>query len=244
MAKSASSVAIVTGAANGIGLAIAHSLLQGRWRVAAVDLPGMGLARRFAGQRRAAVIEGDVAHAETAAAAVDLALERFGRLDGVVSNAGIARNKPIAELTLEEWHRVIDINLTAAFLFARAAERPLRNSRGAMVLIASSRAIMSEANTEAYSASKGGLVALTHALAISFAPDVRVNCVSPGWIQNRNYGELREKDHAQHPAGRVGRPEDIAAIVEFLLDKDRAGFITGADFLIDGGMTRKMIYVE
>ncbi len=103
---------------------------------------------------------------------------------------------------------------------------------------------MSEANTEAYSASKGGLVALSHALSISFAPDVRVNCVSPGWIRTRNYGELRRKDHAQHPAGRVGRPEDVAAMVQFLLDRERAGFITGANFLLDGGMTRKMIYVE
>ena len=113
-----------------------------------------------------------------------------------------------------------------------------------MVLIASSRAVMSEPNTEAYSASKGGLVALTHALAMSFAPDVRVNCISPGWIKTKDYDELREQDHAQHPAGRVGKPEDIAAMVEFLLDRERSGFITGANFLVDGGMTRKMIYVE
>ena len=243
MAKS-SSVAIVTGAANGIGLAIARSLIQSGWRVAALDLPGTGLARRFAKHRRAAIIEGDVAQEEAAARAVAAALERFGRLDGVVSNAGISRNKPIRRLTLEEWHRVLDVNLTAAFLLARAAETALRRSKGAMVLIASSRALMSEANTEAYSASKGGLVALTHALSISFAPDVRVNCVSPGWIRTRNYGELRKKDHAQHPAGRVGKPEDVAAMAQFLLDPERSGFVTGANFLVDGGMTRKMIYVE
>jgi len=237
-------VAIVTGAANGIGLAIARLLIKSGWRVAALDLPGAGLARRFGKHRGAAVIEGDVADEETAARAVVRALERFGRLDGVVCNAGISRNKPIAKLTLEEWHRVLDVNLTAAFLFARAAEQPLRRSKGAMVLIASSRALMSEANTEAYSASKGALVALTHALAISFAPDVRVNCISPGWIRTRNYGALRREDHAQHPAGRVGKPEDVAAMAEFLLDRPRSGFITGANFLVDGGMTRKMIYVE
>ena len=244
MPRSASSVAIVTGAANGIGLAIARSLIQSGWRVAALDLPGTGLARRFAKHRRAAIIEGDVAQEEAAGRAVAAALERFGRLDGVVSNAGISRNKPIRRLTLEEWHRVLDVNLTAAFLLARAAETALRRSKGAMVLIASSRALMSEANTEAYSASKGGLVALTHALSISFAPDVRVNCVSPGWIRTRNYGELRKKDHMQHPAGRVGKPEDIAAMAQFLLDPERSGFVTGANFLVDGGMTRKMIYVE
>ena len=244
MPRSASSVAIVTGAANGIGLAIARSLIQSGWRVAALDLPGTGLARRFAKHRRAAIIEGDVAQEAAAARSVAAALERFGRLDGVVSNAGISRNKPIRRLRLEEWHRVLDVNLTAAFLLARAAEAALRRSKGAMVLIASSRALMSEANTEAYSASKGGLVALTHALSISFAPDVRVNCVSPGWIRTRNYGELRKKDHAQHPAGRVGKPEDVAAMVQFLLDPERSGFITGANFLVDGGMTRKMIYAE
>ena len=244
MARSPSPVAIVTGAANGIGLAVARSLLQAGWRVAAVDLAGAGLARRFAKRRRAAILEGDVAEENTAERAVAAALETFGRLDGVVSNAGISRNKPIGTLTREEWHRVLDVNLTAAFLFARAAETALRKRKGAMVLIASSRALMSEANTEAYSASKGGLVALSHALSISFAPDVRVNCVSPGWIRTRNYGELRRKDHAQHPAGRVGRPEDVAAMVQFLLDRERAGFITGANFLLDGGMTRKMIYVE
>src|SRR5204862_7307866 len=125
--------------------------------------------------------------------------------------------------------RVIDVNLTAAYLFARAAEQPLRKAKGAIVTIASTRALMSEAGTEAYSASKGGLVALTHALAISLGPDVRVNCVSPGWIKTKSYGELRKKDHAQHPAGRVGRPEDVAAMVEFLLDRQRSGFINGAN---------------
>jgi NAD(P)-dependent dehydrogenase (short-subunit alcohol dehydrogenase family) len=244
MPKSASRVAIVTGAANGIGLASARLLLRSGWRVAALDLPGAGLARKFGKHRRAAPVEGDVAEQETAERAVAAALEKFGRLDGVVSNAGISRNKPIEKLTLAEWHRVLDVNLTAAFLLARAAETPLRRTKGAMVLVASTRALMSEPNTEAYSASKGGLVALTHALALSFAPDVRVNCVSPGWIRTKDYGSLRKQDHAQHPAGRVGRPQDIAAMVEFLLDRERSGFVTGANFVVDGGMTRKMIYVE
>jgi hypothetical protein len=152
--------------------------------------------------------------------------------------------KPLRQLTLEEWHRVIDTNLTAAFLLARAAERPLRKAHGSIVLIASTRASMSEANTESYSASKGGLVALTHALAISLGPEVRVNCISPGWIATKDYGALRRKDHAQHPAGRVGKPDDIAEITAFLLDDKRSGFVTGANFVVDGGMTRKMIYVE
>jgi NAD(P)-dependent dehydrogenase (short-subunit alcohol dehydrogenase family) len=181
---------------------------------------------------------------ETAKHAVSATIGRFGRLHALVSNAGIMIRKPLHQLTAVEWHRVIDANLTATFLFARAAEKALRKARGAIVTIASTRALMSEANTESYSASKGGLVALTHALAISLAPDVRVNCVSPGWIATGNYSALRRKDHAQHPAGRVGKPEDIAEIVAFLLDAKRSGFVTGANLVVDGGMTRKMIYEE
>jgi NAD(P)-dependent dehydrogenase (short-subunit alcohol dehydrogenase family) len=240
-------VALVTGAAHGLGRAIAQRLLDEGWRVGAVDLPSAGLSRTYSKQsRRTALIEGDVSEEQTARRAVAAVTDKFGRLDGLVSNAGIMMRKPISRLTLAEWRKVIDTNLTAAFLFARAAEKELRAAGGAIVTIASTRALMSEPNTESYAASKGGLVALTHALAISLAPDVRVNCVSPGWIVVRREEQqaLRRKDHLQHPAGRVGKPQDIAEIVAFLLDRERAGFITGANFVVDGGMTRKMIYEE
>lgn len=180
----------------------------------------------------------------TAARAVKGALDAFGRLDALVSNAGIMIRKPIRLLTLTEWRRVIDVNLTATFLLARAAEKPLRKAKGAIVTVASTRARMSEPNTESYAASKGGIDALTHALAISLGPDVRVNCVSPGWIQTTGYASLKRRDHAQHPVGRVGKPEDVAEMVAFLLDAKRSGFVTGADFAVDGGMTRKMIYED
>src|SRR5690606_15372717 len=115
--------------------------------------------------------------------------------------------------------------------------------------IASTRGLMSEPNGEAYAASKGGLIALTHALAVSLAPDVRVNCISPGWIEvsdwkkasQRKAPQHSEQDRMQHPAGRIGRPNDIAAMIAYLAGPD-AGFVTGANFVIDGGMTRKMIY--
>jgi NAD(P)-dependent dehydrogenase (short-subunit alcohol dehydrogenase family) len=237
--------ALVTGGANGIGHAIARHLLAGGWRLGIVDLPGSGLRRSFPSHRRnILLIEGDVREEETAARAVAGIVDRFGLLDGLVSNAGIMIRKKLRPLGLAEWHRVIDTNLTATFLFARAAEKALRKTQGSIVTIASTRALMSEPDTESYAAAKGGLVALTHALAISLGPDVRVNCVSPGWIETKNYAALRRKDHAQHPSGRVGKPSDIAEIVAFLLDRERSGFMTGANFVVDGGMTRKMIYEE
>ena len=238
-------VALVTGGANGIGRAVAHHLLAAGWRVGIIDTAGSGLKRAFPQRNRDVIaVEGDVREEETVSRTIKMLVKNFGRLDAVVSNAGIMIRKPLRRLTLAEWHRVIDTNLTAAFLLSRGAERLLRKARGAMVLIASTRALMSEANTESYSASKGGLVALTHALAISLGPDVRVNCVSPGWIATKNYSALRRKDHAQHPVGRVGKPQDIAEIVAWLLDAKRSGFVTGANVVVDGGMTRKMIYEE
>ena len=244
MLRPAQPAALVTGAAHGIGLAIAKHLLDHGWSIAAFDLPKSGLSRSFAKSAHVAPIEGDVADAATVVRGVDQAMKIFGRLDGLVSNAGIMKRKPVGKLSLADWQRVIDVNLTAAFLFARAAEKALRKAKGSIVTIASTRALMSEPNTEAYAATKGGLVALTHALALSLGPDIRVNCISPGWIETGDYARLRKKDHDQHPAGRVGKPADIAEIAAFLLDGKRSGFVTGANFVVDGGMTRKMIYSE
>ena len=120
-------------------------------------------------------------------------------------NAGLAKFAPLAETTLEMWNQVLATNLTSTFLLAKAAAGDLKQAHGAIVTIASTRAHMSEPGTLAYSASKGGVVALTHALAMTLAPKVRVNCVSPGWIDTGKHGPLKPSDHAQHPAGRVGR---------------------------------------
>jgi NAD(P)-dependent dehydrogenase (short-subunit alcohol dehydrogenase family) len=244
-ARAARPVALVTGAAKGIGRAIALHLLDAGWCVTAFDLPKTRLVQQFRGwARSSATIEGDAADEDTVREAVRLALDRFGRLDAVVASADILLRRPLRRLTLDDWHRVMDTNLTSTFLLAREAQRALRAAKGAIVTVASSRALMSEPNTESYAASKGGLAALTHALAISLGPAVRVNCVSPGWVATSDYNKLRRRDHLQHPAGRVGRPQDVAETVAFLLDREKSGFITGANFTVDGGMTRKMVLME
>lgn len=232
---SGSRVALVTGAARGIGRAVALRLVRDGYAVAGVD-------RDVASVPGVVMWQADVAVEAAVQAAVDGVMQRWGRLDALVSNAGTMVRKPLATLTLAEWQGVIGTNLTAAFLLARAAAGALAATRGAMVTVASIRAHMSEPDTEAYAASKGGLVALTHALSVSLGPAVRVNCVSPGWIDVGG-DPLRAVDHAQHPAGRVGRPEDVAALVAWLLGPE-AGFVTGAEFVLDGGMTRKMMYAE
>jgi NAD(P)-dependent dehydrogenase (short-subunit alcohol dehydrogenase family) len=185
--------------------------------------------------------------------AVAAALAAFGRLDGLVNNAGVANphTGPVDTLELAAWDRVIATNLTGVLACCKHAVPALRAQRGSIVNIASTRALQSEPGSEAYAAAKGGVVALTHALSLSLGPDIRVNCISPGWIDVRAWQKsakrssepLREEDHAQHPVGRVGKPQDVAALTTFLLG-DQAGFITGQNYVIDGGMTRKMIYVE
>ncbi len=240
----AARVALVSGGARGIGAAVARRLAAEGWQVIAADRAPDETVEPVAGVR---VVHCDVSDEAQVAALLDGLRGSAGRLDALVCNAGFMVRRPLRDLSLDDWNRVLATNLTSAFLLVRAAEDLLRAARGAVVTIASTRARMSEPDTESYSASKGGLVALTHALAISLGPEVRVNCVSPGWIdtsRTKDGGEtLRPEDHAQHPAGRVGRPEDVAALVAWLAGAE-SGFVTGAEFVIDGGMTRKMIYAE
>lgn len=228
-------VALVTGAARGIGAAIAARLARDGYRVVAADLDPAGPPPP--GGRGAAC---DVADAAAVQALIDGIRSQERRLDAMVCNAGVMIRKPIARLSPQEWARVLAVNLTGSFLLVRAAEDLLRAAHGAVVTIASTRARMSEPHTEAYAASKAGLVGLTHALAISLGPAVRVNCISPGWIFTKG-DPPRPVDAAFHPAGRVGTADDIAALAAFLVGPD-SGFVTGAEFVVDGGVTRKMVY--
>jgi NAD(P)-dependent dehydrogenase (short-subunit alcohol dehydrogenase family) len=223
-------VAVVSGGAQGIGKAVAEVLAGRGWQVAVADIQKSDFF----------FVKTDVSREASVRACVRSVAKRFGRLDALVNNAGIAdpHTGPLEKLELREWNRRIGVNLTGCFLMAKHATPHLRRARGAIVNIASTRALQSEPDTEAYAASKGGLVAFTHALAMSLGPQVRVNCISPGWIAHQPVGK---KDHAQHPVGRVGRSGDIAALVAYLLS-DAAGFVTGQNFVVDGGMTKKMIY--
>ena len=231
----AQKAAIVTGGAQGIGLAIAKLLAERGYRVAVADL-------KAGKQESFLFVKTDVSSEPSVRRCVRTVVKRFGRLDALVNNAGIASpgNGPLDQLALREWNRRIGVHLTGPYLMAKHGAAQLRRHGGAIVNIASTRALQSEPGTEAYAAAKAGLVGLTHALAMSLGPEVRVNCVSPGWIARE---PVRKKDRAQHPVGRVGRGEDVAEIVAYLLS-DAAGFVTGQNFVVDGGMTKKMIYVE
>ncbi len=246
-------VAVVTGGGQGIGRAITGAFLRAGMKVmiAEIDPEAIREASEEIPEKESfRVFPADISNEEDVRSLFGETERHFGRLDVLVNNAGIFLKKPLTGLTLGEWSRVISVNLTGVYLCSRYAVPLLGGNKGAILNIASTRAFMSEPDTEAYSASKGGIVALTHAMAVSLGPDIRVNCISPGWIEvsawkkksERKQPDLSSMDRLQHPAGRVGEPEDIASLALHLVSP-QASFITGANFIVDGGMTRKMIYV-
>lgn len=242
---------VVTGGGQGIGRATAELFRQeGRWQVVAVDIDQEAL---------------DELDPEIWTYRLDVAdgsaVDEFGQwlatrtevVGVLVNNAGVGYRRPIREAERAEFERVLAVDLVAPYWMTRALLPLLERAHGAAVInIASTRALMSEPHTEAYSAAKGGILALTHALAISLAPErIRVNAISPGWIlsepwqkaNRRSQPPLSEADRVQHPSGRVGVPTDIARAVRFLADPAN-DFINGTNLIVDGGMTVKMIYAE
>ncbi|MCZ0755026.1 SDR family NAD(P)-dependent oxidoreductase [Anoxybacillus sp. J5B_2022] len=241
-------VVVITGAAGGIGRALAKAYAEQGATIIVTDKTDEAqlVAKRLQ-------TEGYDVHSYICDLTVPTEIENmfreidnmFRRVDVLINNAGFGIFVSPYDLTVEQWDDVINTNLRGAFLCAREAAKIMKtHGGGAIVNIASTRALMSEPNSEAYAASKGGMLALTHALAMSFSADrIRVNAICPGWIETKAYETLRPKDHAQHPAGRVGKPEDVARACLYFTDPNN-DFVTGTHLVVDGGMTRKMIYEE
>lgn len=237
-------VVIVTGASHGIGRGIAEAYVAKGAQVVLADVNeklGKEVSKQLVGS---VFVKTDVRKEADIKNLMKETLKAFGRIDILVNNAGKSDFKPLFDLSITEWDDVINTNLRSVFLCSREAALQMREqeSGGSIVNIASTRATMSEPNSEAYAATKGGIVAITHALAASLAEHrITVNAISPGWIKTGDYSELREIDHEQHLSGRVGKPSDIAKACLYLTDPQN-DFVTGINLVVDGGMTRKMIY--
>ncbi len=237
-------VVIVTGASQGIGRGIAEAYVAKGAQVVLADMNeklGKEISEQLVGSL---FIKTDVRKESDIKKLLDETVKQFGRIDIVINNAGKSEFKNLFDLSLDEWDDVINTNLRSVFLCSREAAVYMRKqeSGGSIVNIASTRAIMSEPNSEAYAASKGGIVAITHALATSLAEHrITVNAISPGWIETTAYNDLRDIDHEQHLSKRVGKPSDIAKACLYLTDPQN-DFVTGINLVVDGGMTRKMIY--
>jgi len=242
-------VVIVTGASNGIGKAIAKAYLQEEAYVVLADIDesqGKQLLDSIEQKEKAIFIKTDVRSETEIIHLVHTTKTKFGKIDILINNVGKGVFKSFYDLTIEEWDDVINTNLRSVFLCSREVAKIMRDqdSKGSIINMSSSRAYMSEPNTESYSASKGGIMAITHALANSLADaHITVNSISPGWIETKDYENLREIDHEQHLSKRVGKPEDIARACLFLTNPQN-NFITGTNLMVDGGMTVKMIYEE
>lgn len=250
-----SKIVAITGGAQGIGRAIAYAFAKAGYIVSIAD------PARDAGEETLAHVQRlqsksiyqpcDMAKPEEIARWVDRTVAEIGIPDVLVNNAGINANGPFLSLSAEDFDHVLAVNVRGTLLATQAVARHLAEAKrgGSVINMASTRALMSEPDTEAYSASKGAIVALTHAMAMSLSPHrIRVNCISPGWIETADWqfsGRAKKPEHSredreQHPVGRVGVPPDIAEACLFLAKPD--SFITGQNFVIDGGMTKKMIY--
>ena len=240
-------VVVITGAANGIGKGIAKAYAEQGAKVVLADIDvksGEAVAEILG--PCALFQKTDVRNADDIVQLMKKTVEHFGKIDILINNTGKGITRSPYDLSVEEWDDVINTNLRSTFLCAREAAKYMKDNEvgGAIVNIASTRALMSEPNSEAYAASKGGIVALTHALAASFAGDrITVNAISPGWIETGDCAALREIDHTQHLSQRVGKPEDIARACLYLTNPLN-DFVTGINLVVDGGMTRKMMYEE
>ena len=219
-------VVVVTGGANGIGKCISEEFAKSGAHVCVFDL------------RENDYFQGDLADKATLEKFAEKVIAEFGHVDVLVNNAA-PLSRGIAEASYEDFEYALKVGVTAPFYLSKLFS--LYFAEGASIVnISSSRDRMSQPQTESYTAAKGGIAALTHGLAMSLAGKVRVNSISPGWIDT-DYTVYKGPDAVQQPVGRVGNPKDIANMVLFLAS-EKAGFITGENICIDGGMTKQMIY--
>ncbi len=236
----------VTGAACGIGRAIVEAFTTGNDQVAFCDM-NEAAGRELAEQTGARFFPIDVRRKENLEACIRTLFAEWGDLDVIINNVGVGGFAPITEMTVEAFDDILATNLRPVFITARLLaihrkEQGITNRYGRIVNLSSTRYLMSEPGSEGYAASKGGIYALTHALALSLSEYyITVNSIAPGWIENYHYDTLTERDHEQHPSRRVGMPEDIARMCVFLC-REENNFINGENITIDGGMTKKMIY--
>lgn len=241
-------VAIVTGGNGGIGLAMAEGLADAGARIAVVGrnpdklLAAVTSLCKRGGKAKAKAYEVDVCDEAAVSALMTQVVDDFGRLDILVNNAGTNIRKPVQDLTLSEWHAVLDTNLTSAFLCSRAAYPHLKRQGGKVINIGSMTSIFGASFAPAYSASKGGVVQLTRALATAWATDnIQANAILPGWIDTEltqkarvEVNGLHDRIVARTPAGRWGTPRDLAGIAVFL-SSAASDFVTGTAIPVDGG---------
>jgi NAD(P)-dependent dehydrogenase (short-subunit alcohol dehydrogenase family) len=241
-------VVCITGGANGIGKSIVeHFAVQGDFvHFFDKDSEGGTILQNQLNEKgyHSEFHDVDVASLKEVKKGFQEIRSRHSSLDILVNNAGISTFVSFWEMKAEDWDKIISTNLSGVFYCSRAAAELMMDKGGSIINMASTRAQMSEPDTEAYSASKGGIASLTHSLAITLGEyRIRVNSISPGWIETGDYSALREVDHSQHPSQRVGKPQDIAKVCWFLADPHN-DFISGENIVVDGGMTRKMIYEQ
>ena len=236
--------AVITGGAGGIGRFIAEKFVTSGVSIMIADIDikrGKKTAAELTKLGQALFISCDISKEAQVKKLVRAAKTRFGKIDIIVNNAGFGDWRAMEKRPMKAWDRVLAVNLTAQYMLVRQALSCL-NVGGSVINISSTRSLMSEPGSEPYAASKAGILGLTHSLAASLAPKrIRVNAISPGWINVSGYKETK-RDREQHFVKRVGRGEDIAEACAFLADGEKSGFITGQNLVIDGGMTRKMIY--
>lgn len=219
-------VAVVTGGAQGIGRAICEAFAREGIEVCTIDVQDNDY------------FVGDIADERVLEAFASKVIAEHGAIDYLINNACLSRGG-LNSCSYEDFNYVLRVGVSAPFRLTQLFRNHL-NPGASIVNISSTRQRMSQADTESYTAAKGGISALTHAMAVTLAGKARVNAISPGWIDTTGT-EFTGADASQHPAGRVGRPEDIANAVLFLCDPKNS-FITGQDLTVDGGMTRQMIY--